>query len=240
MKEAHVSGRASEPQCVALSCEVMFLKYFLEHLGKFIYVKVVSLITHLLMNVMMRVLSWCRSGLIDYQPSSWLTVRRRSLLTETNTPVLHILTRSLLPRKVGGSDASSRFPWERCGDEASLLCLTQVEVAALPLTASCRLCTLQCSSSALGHWSASPGRSGWSARNCTCWRRSGRFHEAPDTPRTAGPCMLSDSYLMMSEAGHHLHHLRLYAIRHMGNYIIICTELTFQMIVVLLRLVSLV
>lgn len=152
----------------------------------------------------------------------------------------HILTRSLLPRKVGGSDASSQFPWERCGDEASLLCLTQVEVAALPLTASCRLCTLQCSSSALGHWSASPGRSGWSARNCTCWRRSGRFHEAPDTPRTAGPCMLSDSYLMMSEAGRHLHHLRLYAIRHMGNYIIICTELTFQMIVVLLRLVSLV
>lgn len=57
MKEAHVSGRASEPQCAALSCEVMFLKYFLEYLGKFIYVKVVSLITHLLMNVMMRVLS---------------------------------------------------------------------------------------------------------------------------------------------------------------------------------------
>lgn len=114
MKEAHVSGRASEPQCAALSCEVMFLKYFLEYLGRFIYVKVVSLITHLLMNVMMRVLSWCRSGLIDYQPSSWLTVRRRSLLTETNTLVLPLR-------------------WSRSTSSLAPSCLVKLEEVMRPL-----------------------------------------------------------------------------------------------------------
>lgn len=68
-EEAHVSGRACEPKCAALSCEVMFLKYFLEKLGGFIYVKVVSLITHLLMNATMRVLVLLQIR-TDYQPSS--------------------------------------------------------------------------------------------------------------------------------------------------------------------------
>lgn len=51
----------------------------------------------------------------------------------------------------------------------------------------------------------------WSARNCRCWRSSGRSPGDPGTPRRAGPWSPSSNFLMMSETGHHPRHLHLCA-----------------------------
>lgn len=99
-------------------------------------------------------------------------------------------------------------------------------VFLLILTPSCRHCTSQHSPSAAAPpsvWWRSCWR--WSARNCKCWRSSGRSLGAPDTQQRVGPWSLSNSYLMMSETGLHPHHLNLYAATYTGNNVTIRYEL---------------
>lgn len=153
---------------------------------------------------------WLNEWLIDCLAA--LSLTWQSLLTDSNKRVLSCAS----PRW----RRSSSLP-RAGGDEASI---------ELPRAPSCRRCTSRCSPSAASPrsvWWRDRCRGLfplWSARNCRCWRSSGRFLEAPDTPRRAGPWSLSDSYLMMSETGHRPHHLHLYAATHTGNDIIIRWE----------------
>lgn len=133
--------------------------------------------------------------------------------------VLHLITpscrkRSILPRG-GGERAASPYSFMHVKEEVHQLLL-------LLLTPSCRRCTFRCSPSAAAPpsaWWRSYWR--WSARNCKCWRSSGRFLGAPDTRQRAGPWSPSNSYLMMSETGLRPHHLNLYAATFTGNDIAI-------------------